>query len=459
MSTTPSAVVTTDQTKGFSMSDSSITIKLGHETALLDGPFTLNISGLGPATRTRIAARLTDDNGVQWQSEGIYYSDMDGALDPDCIPSVGGTYEGLGTAGLLWSMMPTQKDALLPFLNGIAEHPERTTTPVLNDFQPVTINIEVEADDSRKAATTFTQRAIDPDVEISDVDEPGVCGMYFCPPGPGPHPGVVVVPGSNGGMHTQSAALLASRGYAVLAMALYNYKSLPEKGENIPLEGYKNAVLWLRDKIGHDRIALRGGSRGAEGALLAAIHFPDLVKSVIAWVPTPMHLVATSAAPDAPVPLYTLDGAPLPYAITSFPLERLSEEHRFEAPFRPAPYFLSCWTDPENIDQYTMPFEQISVPLLLISGTADEMWPSAYAGSVIAAYMKEKNPNAVVDHVMNHGAGHTFHVPNVVESCSSATYHLINKMWLSTGGTPRMNAEAARRSWDRYLGFLETTLA
>ena len=145
------------------MSHSSITIKLGHETALLDEPFTLNITGLGPATRTRITARLTDDNGVQWQSEGIYYSDMDGALDPDRIPSVGGTYEGLAAAGLLWSMMPTQKDNLLPFLNGISEHPERTTTPVLNDFQPVTIDIEVEADDGRKASTTFTQRAIDPD--------------------------------------------------------------------------------------------------------------------------------------------------------------------------------------------------------------------------------------------------------------------------------------------------------
>lgn len=440
------------------MSIEPISIVLKNAKALLDDPFAVLVSGFKPGTRGTIRASMEDDNGCRWTSSGIYYANMKGMIDPDTMPSVGGTFEGTGAAGLLWSMLPTQKEDLSAFLNGIADHPERTTVPVWKNFEPVEIVLEAQSDDGRSAEAVFTQLPIGEDVEVIDVEEPGVCGVFFKPSGPGPHPGVVVVPGSNGGTHAQSAALLASKGYAAFALALYNYKSLPEKGENIPLEGYQKAVLWLREQLGHDRIALRGGSRGAEGALLAAIHFPALVKSVIAWVPTPMHQVASSAPPDAPVPLYTLDGKPIPYAMTDFPPDRLARRYTFEEPFRPAPYFMSCWTDAGNTRLYTMPFERIRVPVLLVSGTADEMWPSAYAASVIESYMKKHDPAAKVENFCNQGAGHTFHVPNVVESCSSATFHLINKVWLSTGGTPRANAEAARRSWDKYLAFLETTL-
>lgn len=433
------------------------TFHLAAREALLDEPFALRVHGVPAGERVVITAAMTDDNGCEWRSRGVFYADMNGIVDTAAEPSVGGTYEGVSANGLLWSMMPAEPEELSAFLNGIAEHPTRTTVPVFQSFEPVVIALKVRTDDGREVADRFVQRPVAPDVGIEPIEEEDVVGVYFAPPGDGPHPGVVVVPGSNGGTHTQSAALLASRGFAVLALALYNYKSLPEKGENIPLEGYRDAVHWLRRRLGHDRIALRGGSRGAEGALLAAAHFPDLVKSVVAWVPTPMHLNASSAPPDAPVPLYTRGGEAIPYASVDFPLDRLTQPTRFETPFRPAPFFMACWKDPANMERFTIPFERIRVPVLLISGTADEMWPSAYAGAVIAAHLRSRARHGHVEHLDNPGAGHTFHVPNVVESCSAATFHLINRMWLSTGGTPRANAQAARRSWDRYVAFLRET--
>ncbi|MEM9880422.1 MAG: acyl-CoA thioesterase/bile acid-CoA:amino acid N-acyltransferase family protein, partial [Pseudomonadota bacterium] len=438
---------------------SPLQLKFLSHDALLDDAFALRILGVPSGQRADISAQMTDENGCVWRSHAIFYADMNGIVDTQTDPSVGGTYTGVSANGLLWSMMPAAPAQLSEFLNGIADHPTRTTVPVFTKFEPVPITIRVEVDDGSCAEATFLQRPVAPTVTIEEIEEDGVAGVCFMPPGDGPHPGVVVVPGSNGGTHTQSAALLASRGFAVFAMALYNYKSLPPTGENIPLEGYLNAVHWLRNRVGHDRIALRGGSRGAEGALLAAAHFPGLVKSVIAWVPTPMHLVASSSAPDTPTPLYTLNGQPLPFANVHFPVDRIMQPTTFEAPFRPAPSFMQAWKDPANREQFMMPFETIDVPVLLVSGTADEMWPSAYAADVIKAELRSRRPDVRVEHVCCTGAGHTFHVPNVVESCASATYHLINRMWLSAGGTPQANADGARRAWDHYLRFLRETTA
>jgi pimeloyl-ACP methyl ester carboxylesterase len=64
------------------------------------------------------------------------------------------------------------------------------------------------------------------------------------------------------------------------------------------------------------RIVVDGGSRGAEIALLLAIHYPDLVHGVIAVSPTNVVLCGTNgrAGPRACIgPAFTLNGKPLPY--------------------------------------------------------------------------------------------------------------------------------------------------
>ncbi len=46
-------------------------------------------------------------------------------------------------------------------------------------------------------------------------------------PESGPHPGVILLGGSDGGMHEPNAALLASYDYAVLALACFGMEGVP----------------------------------------------------------------------------------------------------------------------------------------------------------------------------------------------------------------------------------------
>jgi dienelactone hydrolase len=69
---------------------------------------------------------------------------------------------------------------------------------------------------------------VGPGVTVKLLDEDGLRGAWFLPPGDGPHPAVIVLGGSEGGLPVRSAApLLASHGYATLALA---YFGLPGDG-------------------------------------------------------------------------------------------------------------------------------------------------------------------------------------------------------------------------------------
>ncbi|HKS21697.1 MAG TPA: acyl-CoA thioester hydrolase/BAAT C-terminal domain-containing protein [Thermoanaerobaculia bacterium] len=80
-------------------------------------------------------------------------------------------------------------------------------------------------------------------------------------------------------------ALLASHGYAALAVAYFGIAPLPDDLDRIPLETVDRAVAWLRAQPSVDpkRIAIWGGSKGAELALVAASRNPA-IRAVVAVV-------------------------------------------------------------------------------------------------------------------------------------------------------------------------------
>ena len=54
--------------------------------------------------------------------------------------------------------------------------------------------------------------------------------------GPGPFPGVIDIFGTAGGLNEHKASLLASRGFATLALAYFSYKTLPKHLSDVPLD-------------------------------------------------------------------------------------------------------------------------------------------------------------------------------------------------------------------------------
>ena len=62
---------------------------------------------------------------------------------------------------------------------------------------------------------------------------------------PGPFPGIVDILGAGGGLLEYRASLLAGKGFAVMALAYYNYEDLPKGLENLHLEYFEEAVNYL----------------------------------------------------------------------------------------------------------------------------------------------------------------------------------------------------------------------
>jgi dienelactone hydrolase len=119
------------------------------------------------------------------------------------------------------------------------------------------------------------------------VDREGLVATLFRPLAPGPHPTVIVLSGSLGGMLEGSAAVLASQGFAALALAYFGVDPLPSELVEVPLEYFAEAIAWLKTQpaVDPDRIAVMGVSKGGELAVLLGATYPEDVKAVVGYSP------------------------------------------------------------------------------------------------------------------------------------------------------------------------------
>lgn len=108
------------------------------------------------------------------------------------------------------------------------------------------------------------------------VIEGGLKATLFTPSTGGPHPAIICVEGSLGGLHENRAALLASHGFATMALAYFGVEGIPAELNEIPLETVEKGIKFLEKKetIDSNRIGIWGFSKGAELALLAGATFP-----------------------------------------------------------------------------------------------------------------------------------------------------------------------------------------
>ena len=81
---------------------------------------------------------------------------------------------------------------------------------------------------------------------------------------------VIIAHQSTGEFNEIRAKLLASNGFAVLALSYLGANGLPSNLQDIPLEYFELTFTWLKDQpnIDSSRVGLFGGSRGAELSLI-----------------------------------------------------------------------------------------------------------------------------------------------------------------------------------------------
>jgi pimeloyl-ACP methyl ester carboxylesterase len=441
--------------------EADVEIKAEGDGGLIDTPFNLLVSGVTPSMGVPISARLADETGRVWTSTGVYFAGSDGTVDLGRNYSIGGTYGGIDPHGLLWSMSPVPEEGKAEFLRKTATDPEFAAHPVMAPGGPMNLHITALADDGSEASTTVIRHLGQPGIRSRDVHEGRLHGQLH-QPAPG-YDGairgaVLVLTGSGGGIDTLFAPLLASRGYMVFAQAYFAFEGVQPALHDIPLELFAEGIAYLSKQAGGLPVVLMGTSRGSEAVQLAAVHFPSRVAGVIARVPSHVVNAAARSGVEFRDPTWTLNGQPLPYLEYDDGVDDLVAEYGSDPEgFQAAAGYLKIWAPLGADTEFHIPVERLPGPLLIISGSADEIWPSALAGDRLAERLTEQHFPHEVRNLRLAGAGHAIRLPNYPAPFTRG-YHPLG-VFLRMGGTPQANARAARVAWQETLEFLSRIYA
>jgi dienelactone hydrolase len=411
--------------------------------ALVDERVQIQLSDLAPQHEITLHARMDDDLNGRWESHATFVSDRRGAVDVATQRPLSGTYADADPMGLFWSMT---LDAVMPV------SPRFSKTSV----SPTPMILTASVDGAPVASATLERRFVAPDVTRMPVREHGLVGTLFLPGGPpSPAPGVMVMGGSGGGLVETTAGLLASHGFAALALAYFAYDGLPDGLVDIPLEYFETAIHWMQghERLRNDGLAVMGTSRGGELVLLLGATFPQ-VTAVVGNVPSAVVFGGLSREESGGA-AWTYRGKPLTFVPSRD--DPAPEQPADGEPIALTPGFLRALQDRAAVERSAIPVERIQGPILLISGQDDQMWPSSLFADMVVERLAAHHHPYPYQHLSYPGAGHLIGAPYLPTSVL-ASQHPLSDMVFAYGGNAKDSAFAQADSWPKVLAFLRQRL-
>lgn len=258
--------------------------------------------------------------------------------------------------------------------------------------------------------------------------------------------GVLVLAGSSGRLDRERARILAQQGMTALSIRWFGGPGQSPGICEIPLETFTTAVDFLQMN-GAERIGILGVSKGAEAALLTAVHDPR-VDVVIALSPT--SRVWCNVGPGR-------DGVQRPYRSSWTWCEQA-------LPFVPLD---DSWTPPEpgsgpvairgwyerselafahRLPPAEIPVDKARADLLLVAGGDDAMWPSLPFAEQLA--QRRRSAGATLRLITRPDAGHRPRLPG--ESPAPVSRQFLY------GGTPEADALLGAAAWPHVLNALRS---
>uniref|UniRef100_W5KEG8 Acyl-CoA thioesterase 14 n=1 Tax=Astyanax mexicanus TaxID=7994 RepID=W5KEG8_ASTMX len=372
-----------------------------------------------------------------WEAFGHYISDQHGTVTVAKDASVGGTYEGVESMGLMWSLQPVpgsrtglrlrKKDVLLPMVFHISVYDGHVT----QGFNLMTALV-----------TRVIERwYMAPGVQRVSVEEKGIRGTMFIPPGPGPFPGILDMWGGGGGLVEYRAALLASHGF--VALALEYLSTADYYGSELTVDYFEIAYEILQDHpmVQRDRMALLGLSFGTSVTLSMAAYSKIIrvscEKSVNIMAVSVNHMLCY-----------------LSKILTTM----FRNMHKIQMKNNQVIWREVILPIPED-PKLKVDVGQIKCPLLLITGGDDQNWATVESAEDIERIM-EKAGNRHLLHTLTYpGAGHLIEPPYTPHH--RASNFLVNgkeKVIMLWGGQTKPHADAQEDSWEKILAFLQQHL-
>ncbi|EDO34825.1 predicted protein [Nematostella vectensis] len=415
-------------------------INISSEDSLADEVIGISITDLPASSPITVRATITGDTGEIFQSHAQYVSSNFGKVDVATDCSLEGSYEGIDSMGLLWSMKPAKGQRL-----GLRLSKRDVTKPYMVKLEVFSGNDEEPKDLITMA--TFRRHFMSKGVRRIPIREGRIRGTLFVPQGNGPFPAIMDMFGTAGGLIEFKAALLASHGFLAFALAYFDYDDLPKVVTEIKLEYFEEAAHWLASHelaIPHG-IALMGVSKGTELVLTLASYQPNLIKAIVAI--SPAHAIVA-------IPLM-IRGKPSAFIKFEPEFTKMSEKGVLQWGDT---YPDTITTDDlSTIHPAMVAVERIECPVMLVCGEDDKSWKSCRMGELIKTRMEKHGRGEQCTLLCYHGTGHLIEPP--YSPHCGFSYHKAYRMCVAWGGEAKAHAHASVDSWNKILTFFRRNLS
>ncbi|KAM9376638.1 peroxisomal succinyl-coenzyme A thioesterase-like isoform 2-T2 [Pholidichthys leucotaenia] len=376
-------------------------VKLSVEPSrgLVDEKILVLVQNGFPGSQLTIHALHQCEDGHHWEAFAHYNADATGTVNVSQDRSSGGTYSGVEPMGLLWSLRPVpgskpglrmrRKDVWVPMVVRVS---------VYRGHQ-----IEGFPDQTPLAIVVLERWYIAPGVQRIPVTEDRLTATLFLPPGPGPSPGIIDLWGGGGQLVEYRAALLASRGFAALALDFLTPKVTIETGKAVGNDYFELSCA----------VSISGSHvQPVDGSIAEILNYFD----------------------------------------TNRAKTRFNENNEviWKDLLLPIP------TDPSlKVDM-----GRIQCPLMLIVGEDDQNWPACESAADIKDMMERAGNNHLLTLLSYPHAGHLIEPPYLPHTRTSLFKSLGKgeKYMVLWGGQMLEHSRAQEDSWRKLLVFLREHL-
>ncbi|XP_051779799.1 acyl-coenzyme A thioesterase 1-like isoform X2 [Erpetoichthys calabaricus] len=402
---------------------------------LVDENIVIVISGLSPKQAITIRSLLNSEDKDFWHAYGHYVSDDNGVVNVVEDECLGGTYNGREPTGLIWSLKPVpgsrpalrlrKLDVLAPFMLNISVYKGHISKCF---EEPPLANAVIE------------RWYIAPGVSRVDVKEKGIRGTLFIPPGPGPFPGILDMwGGGSSGITEYRSSLLASHGYAVLALDFLSSQAKSMQSGNITEKYFEAAFEFLQShpRICSDRISIFGFSFGASVAVALVANENSINPRCLVCVSGCHIIQVKNTIDDAIVGFFRHPG-------------KVKYDESNHVIWRGL-----CLPIPTD-ESEKVKVRNLKCPFLLIAGSDDQNMAAAESAEDIENMMKAAGNEHLLTKLVYPMAGHLIDPPYSPHIRSSNFIDSLKnqRVVLLYGGTTKEHCFAQEDSWKKILDFL-----
>lgn len=178
--------------------------------------------------------------------------------------------------------------------------------------------------------------------------------------------------------------------YAFLALAYFGSKNSPKLLEKIEIQDVYKTISVAKQKLSTDKIAIVGGSRGADLALLLGSYYPD-ISCIIAL--SSSHVVFPGNTDHFSTSSWTFGGEELPFVPVNEAAVPFMMQHNIRKAFE------AMLQDKNAESKSLIKVENSRAAILLMSGNQDEICPSAEMSDKIIQRLKEHHYQYHFEHI------------------------------------------------------------